>query len=464
MRELPTSASLLLTEDCNLRCTYCFECHNTNRMSKDVARKAIDWLSDNAVKMGSGSFSVLLFGGEPLLNIDTIEETLAYGVQIGAEKGLRFTASMVTNATVMNDRIYSVLRRYRDQVNLGIQLSVDGIPEVQDRYRLTVAGKGSWHMVEKNLPRFKELYDNNSDDGRLSIHGCINKETMPYLYKNYKFFREDLGFKRIWFLPVAEEKWDMDDVKIYREENQKIFDDYIAEIAESMNIRDSFNYAPFDRYDGLGCRPDAPCGAGRSFVTITAEGDIYPCHQIYFNDPEKDTCIGNVMEGELDEDRRRIFTQYEEEDIGCGDCPNTQCYRCLAANYVYNGGLFSQIRGVYCALSGVDNYFQRKLKEALENLGLLSKEAPAETMDCLCNSREGLVKDGCDIVNRQENCQSGNNPDNPGCLCNVNLGNAPANNEPQPESTIPIEVQLAEIREQLLMINSKLDMLLGGEA
>ena len=89
-------------------------------MSNEVAEKAIDWLSDNALKDGIDYFSVLLFGGEPLLNIDTIERTLEYGVAVSKEKGLRFTASMVTNATVMNDRIYSVLERYRDEVNLNI--------------------------------------------------------------------------------------------------------------------------------------------------------------------------------------------------------------------------------------------------------------------------------------------------------------------------------------------------------
>lgn len=423
MRQLPTAASLLLTENCNLRCTYCFEKHNKTKMSKEVGRKAIDWLSDNAVKTGLDEFSVLLFGGEPLLNIDTIEEVLEYGVKVADEKGLRFTASMVTNATVMNDHIYSVLRKYRDMVNLGIQLSVDGIPEVQDRYRLTVAGKGSWHMVEKNLPRFKELYDNNPDDNRLSIHGCINKETMPFLYENYNFFRKELGFKRIWFLPIAEEKWDASDVKLYQENSQKIFNDCVADLLQSMDYQEALNYAPFDKFaNGLECRPDAPCGAGRSFVTITATGEIYPCHQIYFNDPEKDTLIGNVMgDGELDEDRRRIFLEYEEEDIGCQDCPNTQCYRCLATNYVNNGGILSQIRGLYCALSGIDRYFQGKMLEVVRKLRLAS-QGDDEVQDCLCNSRSATSVNGCDIVNNKDLCQSGNNPKAPGCLCDVDSG------------------------------------------
>lgn len=458
MPQSPNSASLLLTEDCNLACTYCFEKHNKKKMSNEVAEKAIDWLSDNALKDGIDYFSVLLFGGEPLLNIDTIERTLEYGVAVSKEKGLRFTASMVTNATVMNDRIYSVLERYRDEVNLNIQLSVDGIPEVQDRYRITKAGKGSFEMVKKNIPIFQKLYGNTPDDRRLSIHGCVNKDTLPDLYKSYSFFRKELNFKQIWFLPIAEENWDENDVKIYREENQKIYDDYIAELRASKDISDSFNYAPFSRYDCLENRSSAPCGAGRNFVTITAEGDIYPCHQIYFNDPYQDTKIGNIFNDEMDEDRRRVFTDYDESDIGCGNCPNTQCYRCLAANWVHNGSLFSQIRGIYCQMSAVDFYFQNLLKKAVEEMGFNNNCGSCSCdheVECLCNSREGISANGCDVVLNQDNCQSGNNPDNPGCLCDA----APERSNDDFQETVSNVLELMMI--QMKNIEDKLDLLLS---
>lgn len=455
MYELPTSASLLLTEDCNLACTYCFEKHNKNKMSNKVAEKSIDWLSDNAIKSQLDGFSVLLFGGEPLLNIDTIERTLEYGVQIAARKRLNFTASMVTNATVMNDRIYSVLEKYRDKVNLNIQLSVDGIPEVQDRYRITKAGNGSFDMVKKNIPIFQKLYGNTPDDRRLSIHGCVNKETLPDLYKSYSFFRKELNFKQIWFLPIAEENWDENDVKIYREENQKIYDDYIAELEESKDISDSRNYAPFSRYECLAQRSPVPCGAGRNFVTITASGELYPCHQIYFNDPQKDTCIGSIF-GDIDEDKRRIFTDYDESDIGCGNCENTQCYRCLAANWVHNGNLFSQIRGVYCQFSSVDFYFQNLLKKAVEDMGLQRSHAcNCNTADCLCNCREGATTDGCDVVFDQNNCRSGNNPDNPGCLCDAAKSTEAPNDF---EETVTNVLQF--MMERMERIENKIDMLL----
>ena len=51
-RELPTAASFLLSEDCNLACTYCFElgCRNKNTMTKEVAEQGLQYLSDNAIK------------------------------------------------------------------------------------------------------------------------------------------------------------------------------------------------------------------------------------------------------------------------------------------------------------------------------------------------------------------------------------------------------------------------------
>ena len=53
-------------------------------------------------------------------------------------------------------------------------------------------------------------------------------------------------------------------------------------------------------------RPSAPCGAGKNYITITAKGEIYPCHHFYYNDPEKTTKIGDVWNG-IDEQPERFL-------------------------------------------------------------------------------------------------------------------------------------------------------------
>lgn len=415
---LPTSASFLVTENCNLACTYCFEKHNAKSMTVEVAKKALEFLSDNAIKNGGREFHAMLFGGEPLLNIDLVDEIFHIGEKLAKQKGLRFSTSIITNATIMNKAVYEVLEHHRDTSNLSVQLSVDGTEAIHDTYRVTKSGAGSFKLVEKNIPKFKELFEDCPS--RLCIHGCVNKQSLPSLFESYSFFKYDWGFKNIWFLPVAEEQWDADDIEIYRDQNNKIYEDIVKTLNETKDIKDVYDYAPMDRCMMTG-RSKKPCGAGDSFVTITAEGELYPCHQIYFNDPNKETIIGNVFDG-IDEDARRLYVQYDSSFIDCPkDCENDHCYRCLASNYVHNGSIFSQIKGSYCGLMSVDREFQVKLRKEVEALGLVKAPQPQQ-VNCLCNSRDGNACNGCDVVHRQENCESGNNPSNPDCLCDSRGG------------------------------------------
>ena len=48
-------------------------------------------------------------------------------------------------------------------------------------------------MIEKNIDYFKKIYDYNINDGRLSVHGCITKETLKNVADSYLFFRDILN-------------------------------------------------------------------------------------------------------------------------------------------------------------------------------------------------------------------------------------------------------------------------------
>ena len=52
-----------------------------------------------------------------------------------------------------------------------------------------------------------------------------------------------------------------------------------------------------------------------------------------------------------------------------------------------------------------------------------------DTAECLCNARECAEAKRCDVVLRQEHCQSGNDPNNADCLCNINTSQSIENTE-----------------------------------
>lgn len=393
---LPESASFLVTENCNLACKYCFEkpLRNDKIMTKETARKALEYLCENSIKNGSKNFHAMLFGGEPLLNLEVIEEIFKYALELEKKTGSRFSASIVTNATILNDEVKRILSTYMKSARISVQLSVDGIKESHDMYRVDRAGKGTFDRIEKNIPGWKELFKDNMNS--LSLHGCLNKKTLKYLYESYIFFREKWDIPRIWFMPIHSEKWEDSDVDLYESELNKIADYILKRAKDEKIIVEVQNYAPIDRCLNRDVRPSAPCGAGKTYVTITAKGDIYPCHHFYFNDPEQYTKIGDIWNG-VDEQKRKMYMEYDNKDMSCAkenpNCDAYHCYRCIADNWVAKGNFLSQITGPRCEMSKIERKIHIKMREELKKMGLLNKN----------NSASG----------------DGNNPNNPACLCDL---------------------------------------------
>lgn len=424
---LPTSASFLVTEDCNLACTYCFELdgRNKNKMTKEVARKGLEYLCNNAIKNGDGDFHAMLFGGEPLLNVEVVEEIFEYGVELANKNNLNFTTSMVTNATILTTEVKRIINTYKNRANLNVQLSVDGIKEVHDKYRITRGGKGSFDIIENNIPEWKVLFADNMD--RLSVHGCSNHDTLPYLYENYIFFREEWDIPRIWFMPIHSETWSNEDVKVYEEQLNKIADYILDRARKEGNYQEVINYAPIDRCLSHDSFPSAPCGAGKNFITITADGELFPCHQIYFNDPEKITKLGDLDSG-IDEPKRSIYVNYDNSDLSCAkldpDCDAYHCYRCIAENLSQNGSILSVVGcgAERCAMSKIERKIQLRVRKEIENMGLLNRNSNYNNSDCRCDSRTTPL---CDVVvDCDGNARGLNSTQNNNCNCGDGLADS----------------------------------------
>ena len=75
---------------CNLNCSYCFAGQGKYKgeralMSLDTAKRAIDFLIENS---GSRTnLEVDFFGGEPLMNIEVVKETVKYARSIEKDAG-----------------------------------------------------------------------------------------------------------------------------------------------------------------------------------------------------------------------------------------------------------------------------------------------------------------------------------------------------------------------------------------
>lgn len=391
------TASVLVTEDCNLRCTYCFENHKKNRMTVEVAEKMLLWLFDNESKNNNQEVGVTLFGGEPCLNEEVCVFIIERGYQLSQKYNIGFNVSMITNCTFLPTPIADTFTKYLPKMPLSVQLSVDGTPDVHDQYRVLSDGlTGSWSMVEKTIPKWKEVFKDHPDS--LNIHGCLNKKTIHTLYESYKFFKYVLEIPRIWFLPVCEEDWEEMDVAVYKEQNRLIYEDIMKDVRENGNHKSIMDVAPFDKSMGGMCSDtkSKPCAAGSTYCCVTANGDVYPCHQFYYTELGQQMKLGSVFEG-IDYSRTRIFNDYDGGDLDCDkDCDHGGCYRCIAVNWDINNSIFTQKQGFYCDMMKVDQYYQNLIRKEINKMGVTG----VKTSD-KCQVHTSDVSGGCDVVVRQ---------------------------------------------------------------
>ena len=112
------------TQDCNLKCWYCYESHVPNSfMSKEVQDKIV-LQKEKRVKLNAfDSLKVAFFGGEPMLGFEDIAYPLAKRLKkIVTDAGKSFQTFFVTNATLIGSKEIDMLK----ELNPYFQITLDG--------------------------------------------------------------------------------------------------------------------------------------------------------------------------------------------------------------------------------------------------------------------------------------------------------------------------------------------------
>lgn len=168
---LPRKLILEITEDCNLRCKYCFNTigdspriHSSLKMSIDDAIKAIDYYFDLYskcfIRIPKNEIERYLkiappnlnwWGGEPFLNFELLKKTFYYFIELpwedfGISKD-KLAFSVVTNLTYLPKEILDFIVEHK----IFLMVSLDGNESEHNLYRQFKDGTGSFIHVMKNI-------------------------------------------------------------------------------------------------------------------------------------------------------------------------------------------------------------------------------------------------------------------------------------------------------------------------
>ena len=182
MKVLPNHKKIMLiiTENCNLRCRYCYEQNKNSRsMSFVTAKRILDKCYSDMD--GYESMVIELHGGEPFLEFQLIKQIDGYVMEQYGHIPVLFRA--ITNGTMVHGEIKQWLFERRDRYE--IMLSIDGKQQQHDENRKTAGGKGSFELIDIDF--FKNTWKH------CPVSMTVNERTLPFLAEGTIFLQEN-GF------------------------------------------------------------------------------------------------------------------------------------------------------------------------------------------------------------------------------------------------------------------------------
>ena len=324
---------LQVTQNCNLRCSYCAysgsyfnRTHTNKRMRVETALRAVDFFLERS--SGVEEVTIGFYGGEPVLEFDLIKQVISHVEEHYPARKVRY--NFTTNLTLFTDEVID----YVLEKNIQIMISIDGPQPVQDKYRTFVNGKGSFATVTANARRIRERDPD--------YYKTCFTNTVASPGEDYESIREFLDHSEL-FGPLHSSFTQVNEVglkeavtygdeyyRMVRREKFKMLLFTLGEIDSSQASRifaqDRATLLHTNReLMGGGTlhsrkgHPGGPCVPGLHRFFVDVDGNFYPCERITEDAAFQ---VGNLDTG--------FDLEKVEKIINVGRCTKEECLTCWA--------------------------------------------------------------------------------------------------------------------------------------
>ena len=302
------SLYLILTDGCNLNCTFCYKkvitsARNMEVMTPQMASDAIEWMFDQGLlDPDSKDTNFYFWGGEPFVAWETMKATL--------ERYPTLQFCVNTNGLAVKGKVKDFILEHKYHLRLTLSMgsaydkfgsldrllevlapAVNAVKESEDRWAVNMTISRPDRMFEDFEQVFNEGIQNLTID--MPTHMKFTEEYKKQFIDGY--------------LKIMEK---------YRANKNGIFKHYDSHLA------------PFYADEEKKYRY---CGSGVDRLLIDFRGDIYPCDGLYI---VKEDSLGNIN-GAVDFSILDKYQQYKKDPsvfyqhcIGCEiemECPRAKC-------------------------------------------------------------------------------------------------------------------------------------------
>ena len=321
----------LLTNACNLSCSYCYEQHNTDfgRFSTTTLKKAYDWLkSVNNNKKKVFQF----FGGEPLIHKKLIRDFME---EYDSELDLNYNnfkgvyVSMCSNGLLLDDEF---IEYYFTKKYTHMMISLDTFNSAVDHREITP------EQLEKIVSHIKKIISVVDDPNRLIIRATLSEETSgdmgDFIDRLYSIGVRNLIVhplvldSRRGFINWEDSNWERMRSQIF------------SALSKYKNLIIKFS-------EGVGMKSDNNCMVGSDMIAIDASGDFSGCY--FFTNQKSNgadiAILGNIFNDSVYIDRyknfQKVYAEMFDSEEQCKTCDyQNACYQCPAGNLDTGSKLF----------------------------------------------------------------------------------------------------------------------------
>ena len=286
-----TNIILMPTEQCNFRCTYCYENFEKPKMSKETVENIKGYLLRNVSRIKK--LSIDWFGGEPLCAVNLIEEIMQYCKDTFKKVGTPVISTMTTNGYLLTPEL--ILKLIKLNI-VGYQITIDGVERIHDKQRKLYNGEGTYKQILGNLIDIKNTLQTGVV--QICIRVNLNATSVQYVEELFEVFKEHFECDKRFSLSlryVRDLKGDGNTADIIDEDSVmlKVYEKAYKIIprlltSHFLNMLDS---------SGI-------CYAGKpNSIVIGADGSLYKC-TVHFND---DINVGGKIDGNrLNVDEKKL--------------------------------------------------------------------------------------------------------------------------------------------------------------
>ncbi len=366
--------TFIVTKDCQLACKYCYLVgkNSDERMSFEVAQKAIDYILSNKDYLINSSVVWDFIGGEPFLEIDLIDKICdyikerMYILKHPWFNSYRFSFS-TNGLNYDSPKVQAFIKKNITHLSIGI--TIDGTKAKHDLNRVYKGQdeRGSYEDVVKNIPLWQSQFPGSG------TKVTISSPDIPYIAESVLHLFS-LGIHEVNINCVFEDVW--------KDNDDEAFEGQLTTLADAIIDNDLYreHYCSFFN-DSIGKPMDEElengnwCGAGK-MLTVDAKGNFYPCTRFaqYSLRSKKARIIGNVYDG-INNNLLRPYLALDRRSQSPDKCLKCEvasgCAWCQGENYdaaetdtIYQRS--TAICKMHKARVRANNYYWNKLFKKLD--------------------------------------------------------------------------------------------------